>query len=275
MELKLPFGLQGDTLKHISEVERGLACDCVCPACKSPLLAKKGDLKTHHFAHHKSDTCEHAVETALHIAAKEVLMSEKHILLPEVKVTFASYKKEWVIFPEQDIQFDDVRLEHRLDNIVPDVMIYTSGRPLMIEVAVTHFVDQEKWQRIKKLGISTLEISLDKFARNPTFDELKLEVVESVALKKWLFNARAQMILGQARRLADRKTTISRGMATHVDECPINARVWHGKSYANVLDDCLYCEYCIEGGLNSMYIYCSGRRKLDSYQDFVKLSSVK
>lgn len=71
--MKLTYGLdeQGQ-LAHISEVERGDACGCLCPACNSPLRAKKGEVVQHHFAHVNAE-CEHAVESALHLAAKEVL----------------------------------------------------------------------------------------------------------------------------------------------------------------------------------------------------------
>lgn len=34
---------------------------------------------------------------------------------------------------------------------------------------------------------------------------------------------------------------ISRGMAFHVDDCPIAIRDWYGKPYANVMDDCTSC----------------------------------
>lgn len=36
---------------------------------------------------------------------------------------------------------------------------------------------------------------------------------------------------------------IQRGLALHVDDCPIRAREWRGKHYANVMDDCTGCPY--------------------------------
>jgi hypothetical protein len=42
--IKLPFGLnRSGVLAHISEVEKGKKCGCICPACKSPLIARKSD----------------------------------------------------------------------------------------------------------------------------------------------------------------------------------------------------------------------------------------
>lgn len=46
------------------------------------------------------------------------------------------------------------------------------------------------------------------------------------------------------RALAERPEYI---VALHVDDCPIPAREWQGKPYANVLDDCTSCPFC--GGI--------------------------
>lgn len=49
-KMLLPYGLKDGHLIHISEVERG-ATDLRCPYCQAELLAKKGKVMTHHFAH--------------------------------------------------------------------------------------------------------------------------------------------------------------------------------------------------------------------------------
>ncbi|MEC8880010.1 MAG: competence protein CoiA family protein [Pseudomonadota bacterium] len=49
----IPFGLRvnDDYLVDVSHVERGRRCRCICPSCKTPLIARQGDKKTWHFAH--------------------------------------------------------------------------------------------------------------------------------------------------------------------------------------------------------------------------------
>ena len=47
--LRLGYGLKEGKLLHISEVPRGLACGCVCPACGDRLVARQGPLREHHF----------------------------------------------------------------------------------------------------------------------------------------------------------------------------------------------------------------------------------
>ena len=71
---------------HISEVESGLKCACTCPVCDGALIARQGKIKEHHFAHASGVECRHAAETALHVAAKDILAKRKEIVLPEVEV---------------------------------------------------------------------------------------------------------------------------------------------------------------------------------------------
>ncbi len=52
-DIELPFGLRDDILVHISQVQQGLACGCVCPQCKKPLVARSGSVLVHHFAHYR------------------------------------------------------------------------------------------------------------------------------------------------------------------------------------------------------------------------------
>lgn len=39
------------SVRFIGEVARGAACDCRCPECSSPLVARQGQLRSWHFAH--------------------------------------------------------------------------------------------------------------------------------------------------------------------------------------------------------------------------------
>ncbi len=67
----------GGKLVNIDEVENGNACQCFCPACHEPLIAKNnGDIREHHFAHKSGTECEHAYESMLHLYAKETIQQE-------------------------------------------------------------------------------------------------------------------------------------------------------------------------------------------------------
>jgi len=73
-ELAIPFAWDSKgRWRDVSDVERGLKCGCVCPACRGPLVARKGDERIHHFAHHDRRECRHALESSLFGMAVELL----------------------------------------------------------------------------------------------------------------------------------------------------------------------------------------------------------
>jgi uncharacterized secreted protein with C-terminal beta-propeller domain len=76
----------------------------------------------------------------------------------------------------------------------------------------------------------------------------------------------------------EKKYKIERGCAIHVDGCPINARLYNGKSYANITDDCIGCEYLLAvsenlGNYNypEQYIVCGGRNGIKKKFDRVEI----
>ena len=131
-EIRLPYGLQGSELRHISDVASGLACKCFCPCCGSALVARKGKRVQHHFSHYDSTTCSGSTETALHLAAKEILEEAMAITLPSVNIEFDMYQRGLEISPSRRFNIDKIQIETRAGSIVPDLiacLLYTSPSP--------------------------------------------------------------------------------------------------------------------------------------------------
>ena len=233
MSLKLPYGLQDGRLCFVEDVERGLKCACVCPCCEGALIARKGAIKVAHFAHHRED-CGKGLETALHMMAKEILEERREIALPELAI------------PPKLYTIEKVDLERRLGDVIPDVTVYIEGQPILIEIIVTHGIDQKKSKAIRELNISTLVIDLSGETRAISKDDLASIVVEGIDKKRWEYNRH----IGE---LAKRRVKASRRMKVtkrfertlHVDACPIEARLFHGLSFANVWQDCWSCEFLV------------------------------
>lgn len=266
--LNLTYALKDEVITHVSKVERGLKCGCVCPACGERLIAKKGQKMMHHFAHQTTKDCEYGYESSLHLAAKEILSQTRKMVIPPVYIHFPnSYKPDVPICEAKEITVDRVELEQRFNNLVPDVVVYTGSKRLFLEVYVTHCVDEEKLNKLKAADISTIEINLSKIDHSITTEELTKLLIGDSDEKYWKYNSFANKYLQKFYHVADKRNIITRGYAEQVDGCPIVARSWHGKPYANFTDDCLYCEYCIdhsfEGGM-----LCSGEQRISSVQDF-------
>ncbi|WP_244937431.1 hypothetical protein [Methylobacterium crusticola] len=169
---------------HVSEVHPGLACGCRCPGCKAPLVARKGDRRDHHFGHHgvaEQPACRAGAETALHIFAKECLARRLELVLPSLEHP--------TTYQGGPIRFDAAALEHRLGDIVPDVVVRKGGRDLLVEFRVTHPCDATKIARIADLGIAAVEIDLSWLPRDLSRVGLA-EAILTQAPRKWLHNPR-------------------------------------------------------------------------------------
>ena len=59
-EFLIPYAklITDGRLVTIDEVESGLACNCICDGCGSPMVARKGQEKAHHFGHAPKSTNE-------------------------------------------------------------------------------------------------------------------------------------------------------------------------------------------------------------------------
>ncbi len=158
MEIKLPYGLKDGEIVTINDVASGLACGCVCPACKKALVARKGKIKVHHFAHYQADDCGGGLETALHLMAKEVIAQSETFTTPEVYIL----KNRYRIKDATEIQIERVTLESRMGELIPDIVIETNGKKLLIEIVVTNRVSNSKWQRIQSENLPTLVFYVKK-----------------------------------------------------------------------------------------------------------------
>lgn len=268
-QLNLTVAVKNDAIVGIEDVESGLKCGCVCPACGEPLVAKKGKKMMHHFAHNSGHNCEYGYESSLHLAAKEILSRAQRMTIPAVYVSFPnSYKKDELVYEAQEIEIEKVALERRYDSIIPDVVVYSGGKQFFIEIYVTHCIDDEKLEKLKKTDISTIEIDLSKKCTITSVSELQKLLLGNCVEKKWKYNSVSERFLHKFYRVADRRDPISRGYAIHVDNCPIHIRDWHGKAYANYIDDCLDCKYCVSTSREEG-ILCTGRQKIATVNDLL------
>ncbi len=247
---------------HISEVRNGLKCACTCPVCDGSLVARQGRIKEHHFAHASGDECQRAAETALHLAAKDILAKRKEIVLPEVAMN-ASYGLPRIeIAPQQRYAIASAVMERKTGSIIPDVIVEVSGRRLFVEVTVTSGVDGAKLTKIRELGLSCIEIDLSEASYDLRREEIEKIVVDGSTQKRWLHNVRANEVRNKMLAEATLLETVYRGFAMHVDGCPIPARRWKGKAYANVIHDCIGCEHLLAEPSERAGVICDGFRAL-------------
>ncbi|TVT36748.1 hypothetical protein FNT36_24865 [Hymenobacter setariae] len=221
--LKLPYGLRDGQLLHIADVANGLACACVCPGCGARLVARnQGKVKVAHFAHHQAPECATGLQTALHLAAKDVFTQHSTFWLPgaagftgfradnfqaddyfasfsfraqpyQAEVEHALYEDGLdykVEFAPRPVTIRRAWLEHRTADLIPDIVLETEAGLLLVEVAVTHFVDQAKLTKLRQWGISCVEIDLSKCSRDLAGPELADVLLHQTTHKRWVYNGR-------------------------------------------------------------------------------------
>jgi competence CoiA-like predicted nuclease len=77
----LLWGYKDGKMHFIEDIENGLACDCVCPYCSQPLIARNnGQIRSHSFAHVSGTECSKSIESAVHKLAKQVFVKTKKLL---------------------------------------------------------------------------------------------------------------------------------------------------------------------------------------------------
>ena len=191
--VQLAWALQRDQIKHIDEVENGIKCDCTCPQCGDKLIARnRGLIKSNHFAHTTDTFCEGAAETAIHLAAKDIIASSNEILTPTF---FTSYiadelsEKRKMDFGEvsnRRFRYEEAQLETSIRNFRPDVELIKGDIKIYIEITVTNKSKKSKIVDFQKNGELLFEINLENIKEDLSRNEFKKTVLFEKANRRWL-----------------------------------------------------------------------------------------
>jgi len=207
INLPQSFGVTSDgRVVSVEDVRRGKACDCCCPECDESLIARQGEVRAWHFAHASGTGCTGAAEGALHRAAKQLLVETGSVLVPALEGR-ASHRlpdgrlgEATVVKPPERWTLTQLREEVAVGVYRIDVVGTHEGRPVLIEVAVTHFVDPEKRKALSELEAPCFEISLDMDRHEAwSWEDLHEEVLERPENRQWIVHPEQSMLDEHAR----------------------------------------------------------------------------
>lgn len=190
------YAFKNGQLVHISDVVSGLSCGCVCALCGGDLIAKKGKVKVHHFAHAIDTDCAGGAETALHILAKELFKEIESIVVPQyiferervLKPRYITVSHQQIIAKGGVAKITHVNIEKAEERFKPDVTLHCGEKKLLIEIAVTHKVDRKKLRLLRKSGLPAIEICLEFSDALLSREELRNKLQNNLASKHWLFH---------------------------------------------------------------------------------------
>lgn len=159
-----------DVLELSSDREE-LSDQYICFGCDKPLTAKtKGEKREKHFAHKNRLSCNE--ETYLHRLAKMTFyrtylncLENNESFFIDLTYTKTCRKHEQIVghscnlgsmskTHDLTVYYDSIKLEPRDDGFIPDLLLYNSIKPdqkLYIEIAVTHFLSDEKFLSDKRI----------------------------------------------------------------------------------------------------------------------------
>ena len=216
MSVKLAYGIRNEHIIHISEIapsENGKNCNCVCPVCGGILYARLGHQNQHHFSHEPGSNCDvsKAQQTGLHLLAKEIIQTNKRILVPgfsiprhevigDCKDTSAAAEVAIDLPNIQplSIDYDSVEIEKAFDGIIADAVITINKTICIVEIAVTHYVDNHKRQKLASLNLPAFEIDLSDLLDTPQPREsIKDAVLLDCTNRYWVFNPKRDRLLNE------------------------------------------------------------------------------
>lgn len=96
------------------------------------------------------------------------------------------------------ISLDSVVLEHWLGDMRPDIMVSKDGEDYLVEIAVTHFVDDSKQAKILARQTPTFEIDASSIKNELTFESLTDLLYSGYYFAKWLYHPRLAELAAQA-----------------------------------------------------------------------------
>lgn len=176
-------------LIHINQVDKKQKANYFCIKCEEQLIARKGKIREHHFAHKPGPICNY--ESYLHKLGKLLFYETYTKCLNEKEPFYVQYatKKTCVSCVNQELYnyqcnlpddnpkfdltsyFNEIYLESKFENFIPDLILKSSksDEVIFIEIAVTHFCEDEKLNsgnRIVEIPLSN-ETDLEFLNRRP------------------------------------------------------------------------------------------------------------
>ncbi len=169
----------------------------------------------------KKENCDirHAQETGLHLLAKKIIQENHRILLPGWTIAredvyssgsdasinaLVDLKMPSTSSVEADYEW--VENEKRIGDMVADAVIMIKDRPCIVEVAVTHFVDQDKKGKAKDSCYPMFEIDLsDLVGGSKSREEITEAILSDKNNRKWIYNLKLEETLSETQKEYTRK----------------------------------------------------------------------
>lgn len=163
----LVYAMRAGVPVHISEVPSGRSADCQCAACGHVLVAKKGPIKIHHFAHDTGNSC--SWESALHDMGKRLLEHRIKLALErnaELPISWGCVRCGGRHTGNLLRRATIVDLERVYNGVRPDLLLSNGSAKAIaaLEVVVTHYPEQNAIAVYRAGGVEMFTFVLEGVA---------------------------------------------------------------------------------------------------------------
>lgn len=218
IESLIPFGLdtKSGQLVDVGNVKRGNACGCICPSCKTPLVARHGNKKEWHFAHRSQKVhnetrkeCEYSFAVSVRLMIRQLSNDGLKFRTPRLECSltaFSEYSYEsadfgYLVTEESLLVLKEVQVGAHFCGVTVDVLGLVEGVSFVVFVTYKERVlpSELKNPSMTKCGVVELNVNavprLFKQEENGQYKEVLRRYIEDEADgKAWAYHPREQRL---------------------------------------------------------------------------------
>jgi len=124
------YSINKKELVGINDVPSGMKCNCLCPSCGMKLIARKGDINEHHFAHKEEadELCEYSFWVSVRDMSKQIIQKSQYINIHAYNLQNLHKRifttKEGRVEIHQVKEFSGEEFDLQLQTSIGDLYIY-------------------------------------------------------------------------------------------------------------------------------------------------------
>lgn len=265
---RVPFGQReaDGELIDVHDAARGAHSGCRCPSCGMPLIARQGDEKVWHFAHHSpgddavaKQACAYSFFVSVRLMARQLLATGHSLALPgavgqiscEVPELGIRRERAYPITAGRMVTLNDVEIEPRHQGVMVDLSGWVRDAELLVlfchpERPVMDAARALRGERLGVLAVDLRELAAvfaRAHARQLSYQDLLSRfLARETASRKWLFHPREARMRARAMAELDAEIAAERWARARPVDCQCLFCGMHWREPAGVAHICRRCQ---------------------------------
>ena len=143
------------------------------------------------------------------MAAKQLIADRLSLYLPKLEARVVKpgfngrlVERSRLLRSGECVRLSNVRIEQSLGAIRPDLIVATEGGEILVEIARTSFVTDEKLKKIKTTGIPTIEFDVSGL-QHLSFKDLEMILFGPTEFSNWIWHPELSTALLELTALVD------------------------------------------------------------------------